>query len=116
MVRAFIVPSDPASTDYWCERFESNGDDAITWGLRFAKEKIRQYSHAQRAGSPAALAPFNLAPFDDWVTLSVQRRLGCYPMLEAAAARAQPVGAQEYLGEKHMAHEVQVTQEHFQQP
>lgn len=115
-VRAFIVPSDPASTGYWCERFESDGDDAITWGLRFAKEKIRQYSHAQRAGSPAALAAFQLTPVDDWVTLSVQRRLGYYPMLEAAAAQAQPVAALEYLGEKHKAYEVLVTQEHFQQP
>lgn len=64
--------------------------------------------------APAALAPFTLTAFDDWVILSVQHRLGYYPMLQAAAAQAQPVAAQEYLGEKLKAHEVQITPEHFQ--
>lgn len=114
VVRVFIVPSDPASTGYWCERFEADGDDAIQWSMRFATQKIRQYSHEQRAGSPAALAPFKFTVFDDWVTLSVQHRLGYYPMLQAAAAQAQPVAVQEYLGEKLKVHEVQITPEHFQ--
>lgn len=108
------VPSDPQSTAYWSERFESDGSDALKWGLLFAKEKARQYAHAQRAGTPAALAPFELTPFVGWVTLSVQRRLGFYPMLDAAAAAAKPIAVAELLREKHTAYDVEVFEQHFQ--
>lgn len=46
--------------------------------------------------------------------VSVQRRLGFYPMLDAAAAAAKPIAAAELLREKHTVCDVEVFEQHFQ--
>jgi hypothetical protein len=112
IVHAYLVTSEKGSVGFWSEAYKAHGEDAVKWTRLHALERARQHVWSLQSADPTREPkPIEFQPFDSWDSLTVQRELGLYPMLQIVANASTPVFTA--LQEQATAYSVTITPQHY---